>query len=432
MSSVTVVGGGIAGLSAAWAALALGHQVTVREASDRFGGKLLTGSLGGVPVDLGAESFLVRVPEAVDLAGALGLTVVHPVTSAAAVVVGGRVRPLPAGTVLGVPTRPAGLLPVLGWAGVLRAAADLVLPRSSFPDDPAIGDLVATRLGARVRDRLVEPLLGGVYAGEAASLSVRMTAPALAAPGRSLLRTALQRRSAGGAGPVFGSVPGGLGTLVAALVAALTGAGAQLCTGAPVHRIERAGAGWQVDGERADGVVVAVPAGGLLAAMPAVDPPYASVAIVTLVLSEPPPLAGSGFLVAAGERHMIKAATLLSQKWGRPGPVLVRASIGRYGDRAALAHPDVELAGIAAAEICSITGSGARLLDWQVTRWEAALPQYRPGHGAAVAQLRARLPIGLALAGAAYDGVGIPACIRSGRRAARTLFDERRAGQVGD
>lgn len=432
MASVTVVGGGIAGLAAARTALALGHRVSVREAADRCGGKLVTGSVGGVAVDLGAESFLVRVPEARELAAALGLTVLHPVTGSAALVVGGRLRPIPAGTVLGVPTRLRGLVPVLGLPGLLRATADLVLPASAgLGDDPSVGALVSARLGTRVRDRLVDPLLGGVYAGGAAGLSVRMTAPVLADPGRSLLRTARDRRPPERAGPVFGTVSGGLGLLIDTMVDELVAGGAVVRTGAPVRSIEPVAGGWQVDGEPADGVVLAVPGARLLAPLlpgrPVLDPPYASVAIVTLALSDPPPVPGSGFLVAAGERRVIKAATLISAKWGRPGPVLVRASVGRYGETAALAHPDVELAGIAAAEIGAITGWRGSVLDWQVTRWDPALPQYPPGYGAAVARLRAelaaaRLPGGLALAGAAYDGVGIPACIRSGTRAARELF----------
>ncbi len=428
-----MLGAGISGLVAAAELERLGHDVTIWDPAIRAGGKLRTGDIAGVAVDEGAESMLVRVPEGSELARSLGLTLIHPATTQASLLVSGRLRPLPAGTVLGVPTSLRGLLPVLGPLGVARAAADLVLPATPGPPGPpgpdrTVGELVSARVGRRVVERLVDPLLGGVYAGRADDLAVSMVAPTLVDPGRSLLRTAAARRAAAPAtGPVFGSVAGGLGGLAATLAGSL---GVQWRLGTAVRRLVRASEGFSVEGEPVDGVVLAVPgapAARLLRGFVADENlpvlPYASVAIVTLVLSAPPPLAGSGFLVAAGEHRMVKGVTLVSQKWGwdAEAPVVVRASVGRYGQIGDLAHDDTELAFLAAAELAEITGFRGRVLARRVTRWDAALPQYRPGHLRRTEALRRALPPGVVVAGAAYDGVGIPACIRSGRAAARGL-----------
>lgn len=430
MSRVAVVGAGVSGLVAARDLEQAGHEVTVWDPAPRPGGKLRASQIAGVSVDEGAESLLVRAPEGVELADSLGLALVHPATMGARLLVGGRLQLLPAATLLGVPTSLRGLRPVLGAAGVARAAVDLIAPALPVAADPTVAELVGTRLGRRVIDRLVDPLLGGVYAGSADDLAVSMAAPVLRDPGRSLLRTARARRPApGGDGPVFGSVAGGLGALASALAASLE---AQWRLGTAVRRLSAGTGGFTVEGEQFDAVVLAVPGApaarllrGLVpdAVLPVV--PYASVAIVTLVLSEPPPLAGSGFLVAAGERRVVKAVTLFSQKWGwAPDlPVVVRASVGRYGEGADLVRDDVELAGVVAAEICDITGFRGRVLASRLTRWEAALPQYRPGHPERTLALRRSLPARLVVAGAAYDGVGIPACIRSGRSAARDLCE---------
>jgi oxygen-dependent protoporphyrinogen oxidase len=429
VGQVAVVGGGVAGMVAARELAIRGHQVRLFEGSPVLGGKLRGGSVVGARVDLGAEAFLVRVPAAVELAGALGLAVVHPVTSSAGVVVNGRIVALPPRSVLGVPTSPRGLRAVVGSPGMLRAALDLVLPATALPEDPSVADLVGARLGSRVLERLVEPLLGGVYAGRAADLSVAATAPQLATAGRSLLRGVRGSRS-GATGPVFGAVPGGLAALIDALAADLDAKGVAVETDRPARTLSARGADWVVDRLRLDAVVLALPAAPAARLLAAVvpdavlpDTAYASVAVVTMALSGPPAVRGSGFLVPGRERRVIKGVTLLSQKWGRPPeePVLVRASIGRFGDERVLQRDDVELAGVAAAEVAEITGWSGRVLDSVVTRWGGGLPQYRPGHLERVRQLRAALPPTLAVAGAAVDGVGVPACIRSGQAAAAQL-----------
>ena len=451
MARVVVVGGGIAGLAAAHALTAGAarpgeHQVIVLERSGRPGGALRTGQLGGLDLEEGADAFLLRTPEAADLARAVGCPLRHPATGRALVYAAGRLRPLPAGTVLGVPGGLRGLRPVLGGAGVLRAGLDRLMPPTRLPADPSVGQLVRGRLGRRVLDRLVDPLLGGVYAGSADGLSVRATVPALADPGRSLLATVAARRPAPQAGPVFGSVPGGLGALAAAVAGAVRAGGGEIRTGVTVTGLAREGPGWAVRTgpvpERgslpADAVVLALPAGsaarllaGLVpqAALP--DTRYASVAVVTLLYppGTPTPPA-SGVLVAGGAGLAVKAVTFVGRKWGHPAdaPVVVRASVGRYGAERDLQRPDAELAGLVAAEVGSVTGIDRRPAGFRVTRWGGALPQYTPGHLDRVSALRAALPGGLAVCGAGFDGVGISACVRSGQAAARAAAAGRPGG----
>ncbi|MGF7233440.1 MAG: protoporphyrinogen oxidase [Frankia sp.] len=463
---IVVIGGGIAGLAAAQA-LAGRAEVTVVEAGDRVGGKLRTAPVPGLGpvgpdgrellIEEGAESFLARVPDAGRLARAVGLghDIVHPATSAASLWIGGRLRPVPARTLLGVPTDLFALVRsrVVSPLGLARMAADTVLPRTTLAADPTVGGYVGARVGRQIVDRLVDPLLGGVYAGQADRLSLYATVPQLVpivAEDRSLLLGARRVRARTGpaaspAAPVFGALRGGMGAF-AARVADESGARILVSTAARSLRPTPAG-GWEVvvasEGGAgaesvlpADGVVLAVPAAaarrllaphaphaaGLLA-----DVPYASTALVTLIYRNVATPPGSGVLVPATEGAAIKAVTFLSAKWPHmtagTGLTAVRASVGRAGESAQLERPDVELAGVAAAEVAAIAGFTARPLAWRVSRWVDGLPQYLPGHLGRVEGLRRSLPSALAVAGAAYDGVGIPACIRSGEAAAEAVFD---------
>jgi oxygen-dependent protoporphyrinogen oxidase len=468
---IVVVGGGISGLAAAWEARAAGAEVTVLEASPRAGGVLAVSDVAGVSLDSGAESFLARVPEAAALAAELGLPVVHPARVPAALWIGGALRPLPGRTVMGVPTSAAGLRPVVGWPGVARFAWDAARgrrggrPPGAAPlPDVAVGALVARRLGRRTATRLVDPLLGGVYAGRSELLSLRATVPALAAArdrvgDHSLVAAARAALPVGAApdAPVFGAPVGGMGSLATALAARL-----DVRTGQAVVGLFRSATGWDVvvrsaDGERteqADGVVVAVPAhvaARLLAEHVPGGPgafgafPAASVALASFAFPQaavPRGLAGSGFLVPADQGRLLKAATFSSQKWphlaaAAPGLWLARASAGRYldqpgpGGRTGIDRDDRELAGVLAGELRAATGLRGRPVDVRVTRWDRGLPQYLPGHVDTVARLRRGLPPGVALVGAAYDGVGVPACIRSARTHARTLLAALSAAGTG-
>ncbi|MDH6125895.1 protoporphyrinogen oxidase [Kitasatospora sp. GP82] len=447
---VVVIGGGIAGLTAAYLAGA-DARVTLLEASGRLGGKLLAGEVGGVRVDLGAESMLARRPEAVELARQVGLAgaLEPPSTAKAAIWTRSALRPLPGGQVMGVP----GDLDALAASGVLsEAGLDRVrheMATAPVGTDISIGEYVAARLGREVVDRLVEPLLGGVYAGHADEISLRAAVPALlpvAQGGGSLLEGVHELAGrAKSTGPVFQGIEGGIGTLPEAVADACRKAGADLRTDSPVEELRRTPEGWRVvtGGETlyADAVVLAVPtpqaarlldteAPGAAAELRAVE--YAGMALVTLAfrradLTEP--LSGSGFLVPPSDGRAIKASTFSSNKWGwlarsAPDTFVLRTSLGRYREEKVLDLPDEELVARSLADLGEAVGLRARPYDTAVTRWRSGLPQYPVGHLERVQRIREQVArVGsLAVCGAAYDGVGIPACIASARRAVNEVL----------
>ncbi|MFF1272086.1 protoporphyrinogen oxidase [Streptomyces marokkonensis] len=453
---VVVVGAGIAGLAAAHRLLESGTRVTVLEASDRVGGKLLPGEIAGARVDLGAESLLARRPEAVGLARDVGLAdrLEPPATAAAALWTRGALRPMPKGHVMGVPGTAAALAGVLSDEGVARIERDADLPRTEIGDDVAIGEYVAARLGREVVDRLVEPLLGGVYAGDAYRISMRAAVPQLFEAARTHTSLTegvreIQARAAAArqTGPVFMGITGGVGTLPLAVAESLRARGAEILTGTPVTELRREPQeGWRiVAGDRvlrADGVVVAVPApaaAGLLRAeapgaaaeLAAVE--YASMALITLAYrrAETDLPEGSGFLVPPVDGHTIKASTFASRKWGwiaqeNPDLVVLRTSVGRQGETEILRHDDAGLVEVSRHDLKAATGLTAAPVATRVTRWQDGLPQYPVGHHARVTRVRAHLAglAGLAVCGAAYDGVGIPACIASAYAAADQINGE--------
>ncbi|MDO0925185.1 protoporphyrinogen oxidase [Streptomyces sp. TG1A-8] len=456
---VVVAGAGVAGLAAAHRLLGRGARVTVLEASGRVGGKLLPGEIAGVRVDLGAESMLARRPEAVDLAREVGLAGLlrPPATATASIWTRGALRPMPKGHVMGVPGTAAALAGVLSDEGLARIERDAELPRTEVGDDVAVGEYVAARLGREVVDRLVEPLLGGVYAGDAYRISMRSAVPQLfrAVRDHDSLTAAVRDVQAGAAagrrtGPVFMGIEGGVGRLPLAVAASVRARGGEILTGTPVTGLRReAFGGWRVTaGERtlhADAVVLAVPAPAAAALLRAESPgaaaelaavEYASMALVTLAyrradLALPE---GSGFLVPPVDGHTIKASTFASQKWGwiadeDPGVVVVRTSVGRHGETEVLQREDAELAEVSRHDLREATGLDAVPLETRVTRWTDGLPQYPVGHHARVARVRghvAALP-GLAVCGAQYDGVGIPACVASAYAAVDQLAGDLRA-----
>ncbi|MEU0999909.1 protoporphyrinogen oxidase [Streptomyces tibetensis] len=442
---VVVIGAGIAGLAAAHRLLDRGARVTVLEASGRVGGKLLPGEVAGARVDLGAESLLARRPEAVALAREVGLAdrLRPPATATASLWTRGALRPFPKGHVMGVPGTASALAGVLSEEGLARIEQDAELPRTEVGDDVAVGEYVAQRLGREVVDRLLEPMLGGVYAGDAYRISMRAAVPQLFQVARTHTSLTegvreLQAKAAAArqTGPVFMGIEGGIGTLPLAVADSVRTRGGEILTGTPVTGLRRTPeGGWHVvSGERewlADAVVVAAPAPvaarllraetpGAAAELDAVE--YASMALVTLAYrrAETALPDGSGFLVPPVDGRTIKASTFASQKWGwiadeNPDLVVLRTSVGRYGETEILERDDSELADVSRQDLKAATGLDATPVATQVTRWDDGLPQYPVGHHARVARIRAhiaRLP-GLAVCGAAYDGVGIPACIAS-------------------
>ncbi|HVQ89037.1 MAG TPA: protoporphyrinogen oxidase [Actinomycetes bacterium] len=457
-SRVAVVGGGISGLAAAHQLASAGTRVTVFESSSHVGGKLKRGQLAGIAVDAGAESVLARRPEAVDLIRAVGLghKLVYPEAVGASVWIDDRLRKLPQGQLLGIPYDLARLAEssILDKRGLLRAYAEASLPKRAVTADVAVGQLVRERLGRQVVERLVEPVLGGVYAGESSRLSLDMVIPGLRGhltEGKSLM-SAIQellasRHTPAGDSPVFASVDGGLWQLPEA-VADTPGVDAR--TESSVTSLRREDAGWEIVVERTgthenllfDAVVLACPAqatGQLLATvvpehyqgLAGVE--YASVALVTYAferaeLGQLPE--GTGFLVPPVSGRSVKAVTFASQKWHwlqqqNPDRVVIRVSLGRYGEGEVLRRSDDELADVGLSDLSVLAGVSATPLDQLVTRWENALPQYAVGHRLRMDALQSSLAKvdGVEICGAGVDGVGIAACIASGQSAATRVAD---------
>jgi len=520
---VVIVGGGIAGLAAAFFLRDEPVRLTVLEGSPRLGGKLSVSEVAGVAVDEGAEALLVTRPEGTALIAEVGLAGdrVQPGTTSSAIWTLGALRPLPRRQFMGVPSDLAELARsgVVSGEGAIRASQDLELPPTARDGDVPVAEYVGARFGTEVVDRLVDPLLGGVYAGRSCDLSFDATMPALAAASRhyrslaeaagSLLpppalpprgddppgtprtvpprgddppgtpRTVAagdQDRAPAGTrsgGSVFTTLAGGLGLLPAFLAKA---SGAEVRTTAMTRALSPApagpgtgpgiGQGWRLTlGSAAaeelidaDAVILAVPArpaGRLLAGVPGASAAvtaldeisYASMAIVTLAYPRSAfPGAGlgaqgwSGYLVPAVDGRAVKAVTFSTVKWphlaetsvsGAEPLEIVRCSVGRLGEETLLQRADEDLAMLAAAELAAATGVRGAAVVRRVTRWGGALPQYTVGHLDRVARIRAAVAAqpGLAVCGAAYDGVGIPACVATARAAASQVMEFLRGGR---
>ena len=467
MTHVVVIGGGIAGLSAARQLAGTGVSVTVLESADQVGGKLRLAEVGGIQVDVGAEAMLNRRPEAIGLARDLGLDLVHPWTLSSRLWTRGSLRPL-SRSVMGVPADLDQLAQtgVLSEEGLSRARSEQMVDVE--PADVSVADFIARRLGPEVVDRLVEPLLGGVYAGHATELSARATIPqvvALLERSGSLLEGARTVPPPSEV-PVFAGLVGGIGRLPHEIVAA---GGFQVRASSTVRELRRVRSGTTTTTTTsttsigfeltigpttspefivADEVVLALPAAPSARLLADLAPAAAaalgeincaSMAIVTLAFraSDVVGLEGSGFLVPPVDGRRIKASTFSSNKWdwvreaGREeNLLLLRTSIGRHREEVALQFPDEELVAQSLADLALATGISARPVDSFVQRWGGGLPQYAVGHLDRVIRIReavAEVP-GLAVCGATYDGIGIPAVISSATRAVEHLTSMRTPG----
>ncbi|MGE0218130.1 protoporphyrinogen oxidase [Mycolicibacterium sp.] len=439
-----VVGGGISGLVAAYrlrVSAGPDASITVLDPADRLGGILRTDRLGGQLIDVGAEAFVARRPEVPALLGELGLSGRQIATTGARPLIysEGRLHALPADTVNGIPSRSETLAGLVDDATIRWMLDEPRRPLRWRPGaDPAVAELVGDRFGEQVVVRSVDPLLAGVYAGSAATIGLRAAAPTVAAAldggARSLteaVRTALPPPRPGS---VFGALDGCYQVLVDELVRRSGLSWAQVAAAG----VQRTPAGWDVvddEGTRwpADAVVLAVPAPRLPALIADIAPrsaalardiPVASAAVVALALPGGTPLPEQSGVLVAGRSPALhtKAVTLSSRKWGRRGNVeLLRLSYGRFGDDVARATGDEDLLAWAGEDLATLFGITVDPVDALVVRWIDAMPQYGPGHADRVAELRAGLPAGLAVAGAYLDGIGVPACVAAATRAAAAV-----------
>ena len=432
MGSVAVVGGGITGLSCAWFLQERGHEVVVYEASDRVGGKLLTGTIGGVPVELGADSFLPRDELPLELCRALGLgdELISPAVFGAYIWHNGALRKLPPGFSYGIPVRPwaayrAGLLSL---GGTLRAQAEVARVRrlrpSSVAADPTIGRFVARRFGREVLANLVDPLLAGTRAGRPDEIGLAEGTPEInkiATTKGSVIRGLRGMQKEIGAGsPHFVSLRGGLSRLVDALGARLP----DVRMNSPVESVPDA-----------DAVVLTTPAWETARLLAAERPwvkelltPIHYESSATVMLLYPPrtfsfPPDGSGVLIPSPAGLTLTAATWYSHKWphARPadGSQIVRCFVGGRGRE--VPDDDATVSKVAARDLALVMSIDAGPIEAHVTRWERGLPVFRLGHAELISGVReelARASPRIAVAGAYLTGSGIPECIAHAQRAA--------------
>lgn len=442
-----VAGAGISGLAAAWELERHGADVVVLDPVDEIGGKLRQSILPGLDlvVEEGADAFLARVPDALELCAEIGIDdLVHPATSDAYVYANGALRSLPAGHVLGLPTdlEAAAAAGLLSPAGVERARADLASDAPPLEHDVAVGELLRSRLGDEVCDHLVGPLLGGINAGEVDRMSTEAVAPqlwALARAGGSLIEAAIRQRATAAASdaPVFATPAEGVAELPRRVAELLT---AEIRLGRPVPPVTTGAGGVHLGDERFDGIVVATPAHaattlladaapGAAALLGSIE--HSSVVLVTLAVERAAvdhTLDGSGFVVARTEPIDVTAVSWGSSKWQRWDDgthAVFRISLGHDADPTDwCAMDDADLVAVARRDLRSTMGIDVEPVSVRVGRWPRSFPQYRPGHLAVAESIDAAAAAAgpIAVAGMGMRGVGIPACIREARRAARTLL----------
>jgi oxygen-dependent protoporphyrinogen oxidase len=449
---VAVIGGGITGLVAARSLADRGCQVTVFDAADRLGGQVRTVEVAGHLVDVGAEALHLAGPHVGALVDELGLEMIHSNPGSAWIWTAHGLRRLPAGVGPAGPTRlgPVVTSRILSPLGMARAAMEPLVPRERTDEDTGVGPFLRRRFGRQVAERLVDPILGSLHAGDVAGLSLQAATPYVAAQmerSRSLLLA--QRSRAASGPPSFVSFGGGLGELIDALA---TDPRVSIRRSVPVQGLSRSGRGVEVrtgtDPTTAapqptfDGAVLAVPA-HVAARILRHDAPNAAerldalraASVVTMVAAYPrdevlarPAFAGTGLLFPSSARRVLKAATFLSAKWPHlqdPDLFLVRLSAGRAGlDHVARLDHD-ELVHRLHTDLALATGLRARPIEVHIERWPRAIAQLEVGHLTRMAAIRdgvERIP-GVVLAGAPYEGIGLATCMRSGQQAASSLLD---------
>lgn len=470
---VVVVGAGVTGLTAAYRLLAAGRDaagakidVTVLEERPRLGGNIVTERSGGFVIDGGPDSFVAMRPQAKALCEDLGLgdrlIPTTPRNRRVFVARNGGLVQMPEGLSLGVPTKvwPMVRTPLVSWLGKARMALDLVIPKGPTDVDESIGHFVRRRLGDEAAMQLAEPILGGIYVGNVDALSLRATFPQLLEQEQkhgSLIRGAIAQMAARARAAdnnetpsAFLSLLGGMGELIDTLAMKIGKAGGTIRVGAPVAAITAAPdgsksprflvriGGNEAETIEADDVILCTPA---YAAADALDPldrplsallrqtPYISSATVVVAYRRadvPHALDATGLVVPKSEKRRVLAATFISSKWVGRAPsdaVLLRVFVGGHRDPGALTLGDDVLIDLAREELGAFVGVRVKPMLARVFRYERANAQPSLGHLDRVKRARALAEThpGLQLAGAAFDGVGIPDCVRQANDAAANV-----------
>ncbi|MFD0586653.1 protoporphyrinogen oxidase [Paenibacillus sp. GCM10027627] len=461
---IVVIGGGISGLSSAFylqrEAERQGRSVhlTIVDEAPALGGKINTLQRDGFVIEKGPDSFLARKQAMVELAAELGLedelTATNPAAKKTYIMHNKKLHAMPQGLVLGIPTEilPFAKTGLLSWGGKLRALMDVALPARPAPDDESLGGFLERRVGTEVMRRIAEPLLAGIYAGDLKKLSLKATFPQFAESERkhgSLIKGMIHNRkvtaaaaSAKAKGATFLTFKRGLSSLVRALDNALSAVERELGVKAE-ELIRESNGGYTVvlsNGKRlqADKIVMTAPAFAAaellepLVACPELrDIRYVSVANVVMAFDKAEfglEFDGSGFVVPRSEGLHITACTWTSSKWLHSSPsdkVLLRCYVGHSEDQESVKLPDQELIAAVRKDIRETMGITAEPLFTELTRLNRSMPQYPVGHLERMSALRARLQAeapGIWVTGAAFDGVGLPDCVRQGKEAAQKLL----------
>ncbi len=458
---VVIIGGGITGLSAAFymqkeaREKGLPLDILLVEASNRLGGKIETVRRDGFVIERGPDSFLIRKKSMGQVAEDVGIAdeLVKNATGQAYIYINDALHPIPGGSIMGVPTEigPFVKTNLFSVAGKLRAAGDLVLPRSSAVSDQSLGQFFRRRLGAEVVENLIEPLLSGVYAGDIDHMSLQSTYPQFAEVEknhRSLIvgmkKTAPKKTTPNKVKEgAFHTFRNGLETLVEAIEAKLDSE--TILKGVRLSSIESSGDKVLLrlnNDEKIEADAVIMTTGhaaaskvfaphGLLQDLGGI--PTTSVATVALAFPEEAIVQreeGTGFLVARSSDYSITACTWTHRKWPTTTPkgkVLIRAFVGRVGDEAIVDLPDAEIERIVLADLSRVIDIKSPPDFIVITRFKEDRPQYRVGHKkrieSARAEIRAAFPQ-VKLAGASYEGVGLPDCVNQGKAAVREVLDE--------
>jgi oxygen-dependent protoporphyrinogen oxidase len=460
MTRIAIIGGGISGLSAAfaieeWRRRGSEVEYTLYESSSRFGGVLRTEHIHGCVVEAGPDSFLTEKPWAADLARALGLgdqlIGSNDATRKTYILTHGRLVEMPDGLMFMVPTKilPTGMSPLFSWKTKLRITQEMFHPPRAADHDESVAAFIERHYGSEMVDRLADPLLSGVYGGEAANLSVRAVLPRFVemermhgSLGRGMLAARKKMRSwKNSAPPIFTSLKNGMQTLADTIVAQLTPTSLRINTTAAA--IEPQAASWLVSAgmqsDVFDAVILALPAGAASSLLRMAGPElsaelaaigYTSSITVALgfdkdVRQTLPP--GFGFLVPRSEGKRILAATFVHNKFPHRAPedrALLRCFFAGKNAEDVWPLADDQIVAIVRHELQEILGLRADPLFTRVYRWKSAMAQYNVGHLDRldrIERLRQKLP-GLALAGNAYRGIGVPDCVRSGTDAVKQLL----------
>jgi len=443
-----IVGGGITGLSAAYELCKTGHEILLLESSERLGGKILTTEVAGSNIDAGPDAFLTRDPEMRELCFSLGIgdELVAPAARAAKIWVNGSMHALPKKHFLGIPLDLDELenLSIVSNKGLSDARGDLIKLGNEPNEDETVGSLIRRRLGDEVMENLVGPLLGGINAGDADTLSLEFGVPRLFQASRNdpslvnSINSFLSQQETDPSEPIFLTHPDGLQRVVDSLEAQITG---EISCYEKVTGLRKSGASWIVESNedyKADGVIFTTPAFVTSDVISSSCPntakflseiKYASMAFITFAFPSEsvPDFDGSGFLVTKDEGMLTTACSWTSSKWAHfndDKKVYIRLSVGRFEDDNALRLNDVELIEQLRKELKIFTGITVDPLATRVTRWPNSFPQYEVGHGEKIQKIRSEIikeGPGVYLAGAAFNGLGLSACIRDGTTQAQAI-----------